>query len=202
MAIDASSVRELRDRTSAGVLDCKNALEEANGDFEKAGEILRKKGLAKAMKKGSRGTPEGKVGSYIHTNGKVGVLIEINCETDFVAKNEVFEDLVKDICMHIAATDPMAVSREDVSQETIDKEKKAYTEEFKDKPDNVRDKIIEGKMEGFYKEVCLINQPFVKDNDQTIEDLLKNAITKLGENIKISRFARFAIAFFNKSSIV
>jgi elongation factor Ts len=193
MAIDASSVRELRDRTSAGVLDCKNALEEANGDFEKAGEILRKKGLAKAMKKGSRGTPEGKVGSYIHTNGKVGVLIEINCETDFVAKNEVFEDLVKDICMHIAATDPMAVSREDVSQETIDKEKKAYTEEFKDKPDNVRDKIIEGKMEGFYKEVCLINQPFVKDNDQTIEDLLKNAITKLGENIKISRFARFAI---------
>jgi elongation factor Ts len=193
MAIEASSVRELRDRTSAGVLDCKNALEEANGDFEKAGEILRKKGLAKAMKKGSRGTPEGKVGSYIHTNGKVGVLIEINCETDFVAKNDVFEDLVKDLCMHIAATDPMAVSREDVPQEMIDREKKAYTEEFKDKPDNVRDKIIDGKMEGFYKEVCLINQPFVKDNDQTIEDLLKNAITKLGENIKISRFARFAI---------
>ncbi|MGR3293930.1 MAG: translation elongation factor Ts [Candidatus Scalindua sp.] len=193
MAIEASSVRELRDRTSAGVLDCKNALEEANGDFEKAGEILRKKGLAKAMKKGSRGTPEGKVGSYIHTNGKVGVLIEINCETDFVAKNDVFEKLVKDICMHIAATDPMAVSREDVPQEMIDREKKAYTEEFKDKPDNVRDKIIDGKMEGFYKEVCLINQPFVKDNDQTIEDLLRNAITKLGENIKISRFARFAI---------
>ena len=193
MAIDASSVRELRDRTSAGFLDCKNALEEANGDFEKAGEILRKKGLAKAMKKGSRGTPEGRVGSYIHTNGKVGVLIEVNCETDFVAKNDVFESLVKDICMHIAATDPMAVSREDVPQEMIDREKKAYTEEFKDKPDNVRDKIIEGKMEGFYKEVCLINQPFVKDNDQTIEDLIKNAITKLGENIKISRFARFAI---------
>jgi elongation factor Ts len=193
MAIDASSVRELRDRTSAGFLDCKNALEEANGDFEKAGEILRKKGLAKAMKKGSRGTPEGRVGSYIHTNGKVGVLIEVNCETDFVAKNDVFESLVKDICMHIAATDPMAVSREDVPQEMIDREKKAYTDEFKDKPDNVRDKIIEGKMEGFYKEVCLINQPFVKDNDQTIEDLIKNAITKLGENIKISRFARFAI---------
>ena len=193
MAIDASSVRELRDRTSAGFLDCKNALEEANGDFEKAGEILRKKGLAKAMKKGSRGTPEGRVGSYIHTNGKVGVLIEVNCETDFVAKNDVFESLVKDICMHIAATDPMAVSRETVPQEMIDREKKAYNEEFKDKPDNVRDKIIEGKMEGFYKEVCLINQPFVKDNDQTIEDLIKNAITKLGENIKISRFARFAI---------
>jgi len=193
MAIDASSVRELRDRTSAGFLDCKNALEEANGDFERAGEILRKKGLAKAMKKGSRGTPEGRVGSYIHTNGKVGVLIEINCETDFVAKNEVFEALVKDICMHIAATDPMAVSRETVPQEMIDREKKAYNEEFKDKPENVRDKIIDGKMESFYKEVCLINQPFVKDNDQTIEDLLKAAITKLGENIKISRFARFAI---------
>jgi elongation factor Ts len=193
MAIDASSVRELRDRTSAGFLDCKNALDEANGDFERAGEILRKKGLAKAMKKGSRGTPEGRVGSYIHTNGKVGVLIEINCETDFVAKNDVFGDLVKDICMHIAATDPMAVSRETVPQEMIDREKKAYNEEFKDKPDNVRDKIIDGKMESFYKEVCLINQPFVKDNDQTIEDLLKTAITKLGENIKISRFARFAI---------
>ena len=193
MAIEASSVRELRDRTSAGFLDCKNALEEANGDFEKAGEILRKKGLAKAMKKGTRGTPEGRVGSYIHTNGKLGVLIEVNCETDFVAKNDVFESLVKDLCMHIAATDPMAVSRETVPQEMIDREKKAYNEEFKDKPDNVRDKIIDGKMESFYKEVCLINQPFVKDNDQTIEDLLKNAITKLGENIKISRFARFAI---------
>ena len=193
MAIDASNVRELRDRTSAGFLDCKNALEEANGDLERAGEILRKKGLANAMKKGSRGTPEGRVGSYIHTNGKVGVLIEINCETDFVAKNDVFGDLVKDICMHIAATDPMAVSRETVPQEMIDREKKAYNEEFKDKPDNVRDKIIDGKMESFYKEVCLINQSFVKDNDQTIEDLLKTAITKLGENIKISRFARFAI---------
>ena len=193
MAIEASSVRELRDRTSAGFLDCKNALEEANGDFEKAGEILRKKGLAKAMKKGSRGTPEGRVGSYIHTNGKLGVLIEVNCETDFVARNDVFADLVKDLCMQIAATDPMDVSSETVPQEMIDRERKAYNEEFKDKPDNVRDKIIDGKMESFYKEVCLINQPFVKDNDQIIEDLLKNAITKLGENIKISRFARFAI---------
>jgi len=193
MTIDASSVRELRDRTSAGFLDCKKALEEANGDFEKAGEILRKKGLAKAIKKGSRGTPEGRVGSYIHTNGKIGVLIEVNCETDFVAKNDVFAGLVKDLCMQVAATDPTAVSRETVPQDIIDKERKAYSEEFKDKPDNVRDKIIDGKMESFYKEVCLINQPFVKDNDQTIEDLLKKAIAKLGENIKISRFARFAV---------
>jgi elongation factor Ts len=193
MTIDASSVRELRDRTSAGFLDCKIALEEANGDFEKAGEILRKKGLAKAIKKGSRGTPEGRVGSYIHTNGKIGVLIEVNCETDFVAKNDVFADLIKDLCMQVAATDPTAVSRETVPQDIIDKERKAYSEEFKDKPDNVKDKIIDGKMESFYKEVCLINQPFVKDNDQTIEDLLKKAIAKLGENIKINRFARFAI---------
>ncbi len=193
MTIDASSVRELRDRTSAGFLDCKIALEEANGDFEKAGEILRKKGLAKAIKKGSRGTPEGRVGSYIHTNGKIGVLIEVNCETDFVAKNDVFADLIKDLCMQVAATDPTAVSRETVPQDIIDKERKAYSEEFKDKPDNVRDKIIDGKMESFYKEVCLINQPFAKDNDQTIEDLLKKAIAKLGENIKINRFARFAI---------
>ena len=193
MTNDASSVRELRDRTSAGFLDCKKALEEANGDFEKAGEILRKKGLAKAIKKGSRGTPEGRVGSYIHTNGKIGVLIEVNCETDFVAKNDVFADLIKDLCMQVAATDPTAVSRETVPQDIIDKERKAYSEEFKDKPDNVRDKIIDGKMESFYKEVCLINQPFVKDNDQTIEDLLKKAIAKLGENIKINRFARYAI---------
>ena len=193
MTNDASSVRELRDRTSAGFLDCKIALEEANGDFEKAGEILRKKGLAKAIKKGSRGTPEGRVGSYIHTNGKIGVLIEVNCETDFVAKNDVFADLIKDLCMQVAATDPTAVSRETVPQDIIDKERKAYSEEFKDKPDNVKDKIIDGKMESFYKEVCLINQPFVKDNDQTIEDLLKKAIAKLGENIKINRFARFAI---------
>ncbi|MDV5120815.1 MAG: translation elongation factor Ts [Candidatus Scalindua sp.] len=193
MTIDASSVRELRDRTSAGFLDCKKALEEANGDFEKAGEILRKKGLAKAIKKGSRGTPEGRVGSYIHTNGKIGVLIEVNCETDFVAKNDVFADLIKDLCMQVAATDPTAVSRETVPQDIIDKERKAYSEEFKDKPDNVREKIIDGKMESFYKEVCLINQPFVKDNDLTIEDLLKKAIAKLGENIRINRFARFAI---------
>ncbi len=193
MTIDASSVRELRDRTSAGFLDCKKALEEANGDFEKAGEILRKKGLAKAIKKGSRGTPEGRVGSYIHTNGKIGVLIEVNCETDFVAKNDVFADLIKDLCMQVAATDPTAVSRETVPQDIIDKERKAYSEEFKDKPDNVKEKIIDGKMESFYKEVCLINQPFVKDNDLTIEDLLKKAIAKLGENIRINRFARFAI---------
>ncbi|OHB47815.1 MAG: translation elongation factor Ts [Planctomycetes bacterium GWF2_40_8] len=193
MAIDTSNVKKLREQTGAGVLDCKNALEKSDGDFEKAAESLRKKGLAKAAKKDSRGTPEGRVGSYIHTNGKIGVLIEVNCETDFVARNDVFADLVKDICMQVAATDPMSTSRETISQETIEKEKKSYSEEFKDKPDKVRDKIIEGKMENFYKENCLLDQPFIKDNDQTVGDLLKNAIAKLGENIKINRFARFAI---------
>ncbi|MEK6766999.1 MAG: translation elongation factor Ts [Planctomycetota bacterium] len=193
MAIDASNVKKLREQTGAGVLDCKNALEKSDGDFEKATESLRKKGLAKAAKKDSRGTPEGRVDSYIHTNGKIGVLIEVNCETDFVARNDVFAELVKALCMQIAATDPISTSREAISQETIEKEKKSYSEDFKDKPDNVRDKIIEGKMENFYKENCLLDQTFIKDNDQTVGDLLKNAIAKLGENIKINRFARFAI---------
>lgn len=193
MAIDASNVKKLREQTGAGVLDCKNALEKSDGDFEKAAESLRKKGLAKAAKKDSRGTPEGRVDSYIHTNGKIGVLIEVNCETDFVARNDVFAELVKALCMQIAATNPISTSRETISQETIEKEKKSYSEDFKDKPDNVRDKIIGGKMENFYKENCLLDQTFIKDNDQTVGDLLKNAIAKLGENIKINRFARFAI---------
>lgn len=193
MAIDASNVKKLREQTGAGVLDCKNALEKSDGDFEKAAESLRKKGLAKAAKKNLRGTPEGRVDSYIHTNGKIGVLIEVNCETDFVARNDVFAELVKALCMQIAATNPITTSRETISQETIEKEKKSYSEDFKDKPDNVRDKIIEGKMENFYKENCLLDQTFIKDNDQTVGDLLKNAIAKLGENIKINRFARFAI---------
>lgn len=193
MAIDASNVKKLREQTGAGVLDCKNALEKSDGDFEKAAESLRKKGLAKAAKKDSRGTPEGRVDSYIHTNGKIGVLIEVNCETDFVARNDVFAELVKALCMQIAATNPISTSRETISQETIEKEKKSYSEDFKDKPDNVRDKIIGGKMENFYKENCLLDQIFIKDNDQTVGDLLKNAIAKLGENIKINRFARFAI---------
>jgi elongation factor Ts len=193
MEIDASNVKKLREQTGAGVLDCKNALEKSDGDFEKAAESLRKKGLAKAAKKNLRGTPEGRVDSYIHTNGKIGVLIEVNCETDFVARNDVFAELVKALCMQIAATNPISTSRETISQETIEKEKKSYSEDFKDKPDNVRDKIIEGKMENFYKENCLLDQTFIKDNDQTVGDLLKNAIAKLGENIKINRFARFAI---------
>ncbi len=193
MSIDASSIKELRNQTGAGVLDCKNALETSSGNFEKAAEFLRKKGLAKAAKKDSRGTPEGRIGSYIHTNGKIGVLVEVNCETDFVAKNDVFGDLVKDLCMQVAATDPLSTSIEALSQETIENQKNAYLEEFQDKLPDVKEKIIEGKMENYYKEKCLLEQPFIKDNDQTVKDLLNNAIAKLGENIKVNRFVRFKI---------
>ncbi|MEE8190964.1 MAG: translation elongation factor Ts [Candidatus Scalindua sediminis] len=193
MAIDASSIKELRNQTGAGILDCKNALEKSNGVFEKAAEFLRKKGLAKAAKKDSRGTPEGRIGSYIHTNGKIGVLVEINCETDFVAKNEIFTTLVKDLCMQVAATDPISVSREDIAQEIIEDQRKSYQEEFQDKPSNIRENIIEGKMENFYKEKCLLGQPFIKDNDRTVKDLLDNAKAKFGENIRINRFVRFKI---------
>lgn len=193
MAIDTSSVKELREQTGAGILDCKKALEQAEGDLEKATEALRKKGLAKAAKKGSRGTPEGKISSYLHPNGKLGALVEANCETDFVANNDVFTDLLKDICMQVAATDPVAVSREDISQEIVEKQKKTYLEEFKDKPSEIREKAVEGKMESFYKEKCLLEQPFVRDNDRTINDLVKGAVAKLGENIKVNRFARFKV---------
>ena len=193
MAIDASSIKELRNQTGAGILDCKNALEKSNGVFEKAAEFLRKKGLAKAAKKDSRGTPEGKICSYIHTNGKIGVLVEMNCETDFVAKNEIFTNLIKDICMQVAATDPISVSREGIAQEIVDSQRESYQEEFQDKPSNIKEKAIEGKMENFYKEKCLLVQPFIKDNDQTVKDLLDNAKAKFGENIRINRFVRFKI---------
>ena len=193
MAIDASSIKELRSQTGAGILDCKNALEKSNGVFEKAAEFLRKKGLAKAAKKDSRGTPEGRIGSYIHTNGKIGVLVEMKCETDFVAKNEIFTNLIKDICMQVAATDPISVSKEDIAQEIVEDQRKSYQGEFQDKPSNVKEKIIEGKMESFYKEKCLLGQPFIKDNNQTVKDLLDNAKAKFGENIRIDRFVRFKI---------
>ncbi len=193
MAIDASSEKELRDQTGAGILDCKNALEKSNGGFEKAAEFLRKKGLAKAAKKDSRGTPEGRIGSYIHTNGKIGVLVEMNCETDFVAKNEIFTNLIKDICMQVAATDPISVSKEDIAQEIVEDLRKSYQGEFQDKPSNVKEKIIEGKLESFYKEKCLLGQPFIKDNNRTVKDLLDNAKAKFGENIRVDRFIRFKI---------
>lgn len=193
MNIDTSRIKELRDQTGAGILDCKKALEKSDGVLEKAAELLKKKGLAKAAKKDSRGTPEGRIGSYIHTNGKLGVLVELNCETDFVAKNEVFANLLKDICMQVAATDPISISREDIAQEIIEGQKKIYQEEFQDKTPDVREKIIEGKMENFYREKCLLGQPFIKDNNRTVKDLLDNAKARFGENIRINRFVRFKI---------
>lgn len=193
MKVDTASVKKLREQTGAGVLDCKKALEKSNGIFEAAEALLREKGFAKAAKKDSRGTPEGKIGSYIHTTGKIGVMVEVKCETDFVANNEVFADLVKDCCMQVAATDPASVGREDIAQELVEKQREVFEEEFKDKPSDMREKIIEGKLENFYKEKCLLEQPFVKNGDQTMNDLLKSAIAKLGENIRISRFVRFQV---------
>ncbi len=193
MAIDASIVKELREKTGAGILDCKKALDQSNGDLDKASELLKEKGLAKAAKKDSRSTPEGKVGTYIHSNGKLGVLVEINCETDFVANNDVFTGLLKDLCMQVAATDPASVGREDIPQDIIEDARKGFLEEFKDKPSDIREKIVEGKLENLYKERCLLEQTFIKDNDKTVNDLIKNAIAKLGENIKVNRFTRYKI---------
>ncbi|GJQ59352.1 MAG: elongation factor Ts [Candidatus Scalindua sp. AMX11] len=193
MKVDAASVKKLREQTGAGVLDCKKALDKTNGVFETAAELLREKGFAKAAKKDSRGTPEGKIGSYIHTTGKIGAMVEVKCETDFVANNDVFTDFVKNCCMQVAATDPVSVGREAIAKDLVEKQKEIFEEEFKDKPSDVRDKIVEGKLENFYKEKCLLEQPFVKNGDQTINDLLKGAIAKLGENIRISRFVRFHV---------
>lgn len=193
MAVDISSITKLREQTGAGILECKSALTEVNGDFEKALEIIKKKGITKAAKKEERVTTEGRIGSYIHTNGKLGVLVELNCETDFVAKNEVFQQFLKDICMQVAATKPMVVKREDISADIIEEQKKIFMEEAKGKPENIVEKIISGKFENFYKEKCLLEQPFIKDDTKTIQDLLIANIAKIGENIKIKRFVRFEV---------
>ena len=190
---DTSSIVKLREQTGAGVLECKNALEEVKGDFEKAAEIIKKKGIAKAAKKEQRATAEGRIGSYIHTNGKLGVLVELNCETDFVAKNEVFQQLLKDICMQVAATKPMAIKREDIPSYVMEEQEKIFMEEAKGKPANIAGKITAGKTENFYKEKCLLEQPFIKDNTKIIQDLLIANIAKIGENIKVNRFVRFEV---------
>ena len=190
---DIASINKMRELTGAGVLECKNALDDTKGDFEKALEIIRKKGFAKAAKKEQRVTSEGRIGTYIHTNGKLGVLVEMNCETDFVAKNEVFQQFLKDVCMQVAATKPMAVKREDIPDTIIEEQKKLFMESVKGKPADIVQKIIAGKMESFYKEKCLMEQPFIKDDTKTIQDLLIANIAKIGENMKISRFVRFEV---------
>jgi elongation factor Ts len=191
--ISPSLVRELREKTNAGMMDCKRALTEAGGDMAKAEDILRAKGIASAGKKASRSAKEGTIASYIHLAGKVGVLVEVNCETDFVAKNENFRDFVKDITLHIAATNPVCVSREQVDAAQIEREKAIYRQQVEGKPANIVDKIVEGKVEKFYGTVCLMEQPFIKNPDLTISDLVKAKITELGENIVIRRFTRYMV---------
>ncbi|HHT9154705.1 MAG: elongation factor Ts [Planctomycetes bacterium] len=193
MPIDAESIKTLRERTGAGILDCKNTLEKMGGDMDKAAEILRKKGFQVAEKKASRTTNEGRIGSYIHFNGKVGVLLELNCESDFVARNEVVEQLMKDLCMQVAAANPLAVSREDVPKEEVERQKEAFKKVAADKPPQIQEKIIQGKLESFYKEKCLLDQPFIKDDTQTIKDVINICVAKVGENIRVRRFARFEV---------
>ncbi|MEK6790425.1 MAG: translation elongation factor Ts [Deltaproteobacteria bacterium] len=195
MDISASRVKELREKTGAGILDCKKALSESNGDIEKAIAFLREKGLAAALKKAGRTASEGLVYAYIHGAGKVGVLLEVNCETDFVAKTEGFVLLVKDVAMHVAAMSPQYVSRSEVSASVIEAEKEIYRNQAKEsgKPDHVIAKMVDGKLDKFYKDVCLLEQGFVKNPGITIEKLVVEAIAKLGENISIRRFVRFKV---------
>ena len=195
MAITAKDVKELRDRTGAGMMECKSALEEAGGDAEKAIDILRAKGAAKAAKRSGREASEGTVGSYVHMGGKIGVLIEVNCETDFVARNDEFQRLVRDIAMHIAAANPSAVRREDIDADLIERERGVYREQMREsgKPEHIWDKIVDGKLEKFYEEAALLEQPFVKNQDITVGQLITDASSKTGENIVVRRFTRFAL---------
>ena len=193
--ISAELVKELREKTGAGIMDCKRALAESDADMDKAVEFLRKKGLATAAKRAGRALTEGVVQSYIHMGGKLGVMVEVNCETDFVAKNDEFQEFARNIAMHIAATNPLGVTPEEIPEEVINKEKDIYLAQAKEmgKPDNIVDKIAEGKLKKFIQENCLMNQPYVRDPDITVTDLLNELIAKIGENISISRFVRFHV---------
>jgi elongation factor Ts len=193
--ISAAQVKDLRDKTGAPMMDCKQALTEAKGDLEQAVIILRKKGMASMQKKAARVTSEGSVASYIHAGGKIGVLVEVNCESDFVARTEDFKELVHDIAMHVAASDPKFIRREDVTPEAYEREKEIYRAQAKatGKPDNVVERIVGGKMGKFYEEVCLYEQPFIKDQTVNISQLIASKIGKLGENISVRRFARFKV---------
>ena len=194
--ISAQMVKELREATNAGVLDCKKALQESNGDFEAAVEILRKKGLATAAKKASRDTNEGLVGTYIHAGSKVAGMVALNCETDFVARTDRFQQLARDLAMHVVASRPLYISREEVPADLIEREKVIYREQMVNsgKPEQVVDKIVEGKLDKWLSEICLLDQPFVKNPDVTIQSLLTDSVAALGENIRIRRFERLAVA--------
>ena len=195
MTIDASIVKDLRSRTGAGIMDCKEALLDSDGNVEKAVDFLRKKGITKAEKKAGREADQGVVLSYIHPGNRIGVLVEVNCETDFVAKTDGFQTFVKDVAMQIAATNPLSVTRDGIDSVVVDKEKEIFTEQAKlsGKPDNVLEKIIEGRIEKFYQENCLLEQSFIKDSDKSVQDILMETIATLGENISIARFSRFEV---------
>ena len=195
MSITSQMVKELRDKTNAGMMDCKKALTETGGDMEKAVDLLRQKGLAVAQKRADRATSEGVISTYIHAGGKIGVMVEVGCETDFVAKNDDFQEFAKNVAMHIAATNPVALKREDVSDELLEREKNIYKQQALDsgKPENIVDKIVTGKMDRFYSESCLMEQKYVKDPDLSIQDLLNELVAKLGENISVKRFSRFQV---------
>jgi|SRR5688572_25630372 elongation factor Ts len=193
--ISAAKVKELRERTGAGMMECKNALTEANGDMEKAIDILRARGAAKAAKRAEREVKEGVIASYVHMGGKVAVLVEVNCETDFVSRNDAFQQLGRDLAMHIAAMSPLAISAEGISPDVIERERGVYAEQVKNegKPEKMWDKIVEGKLNKFYKESTLLEQPFVKDPDRTVKELITEVAAKTGENIVVRRFVRYAL---------
>jgi elongation factor Ts len=199
-AITADQVKQLRDKTGAGMMECKAALTEAKGNMEEAITLLRKRGLAQAAKRAGRTTAQGLIGSYIHMGGRIGVLVEVNCESDFVARTEAFQNLVKEVAMHIAAADPKWVRREDVSPEAIEKEKSIYRAQMENsgKPANVLDKIIEGKLGSFYSQFVLLDQPFVRDDKMTVAQLVAETSAKTGENISIGRFTRFRVGEGNE----
>jgi len=193
--ISAGMVKDLREKTGAGMMDCKKALSESGGNFEKAVDYLRQKGLATAAKRAGRIASEGRIGSYVHAGGKIGVMVEINCETDFVAKTDDFQVFAKDIAMHIAASNPLFIRREEVTSDILERERGIYRAQAREtgKPEKIIDKIIDGKLEKFYGEVCLLEQPFVKDPDLSVQDLLNGLIGKLGEKVEIRRFNRFQV---------
>ena len=195
MTIEAKVVKELRDKTGAGMMDCKNALKESDGDIENAIDFLRKSGVSKAEKKGSRDTKEGIVYSYIHAGGRLGVLIEVNCETDFVAKTEGFIDLTHNLAMQIAATNPIALDRESIPESVSSREKEIYADQASTsgKPENIIEKMVDGKMNKFFQESCLMEQAYIKDSEKKVSELLTESIATLGENITISRYVRFAV---------
>lgn len=195
MAISAKQVKELRDLTGAGMMDCKKALEETGGDLDKAVDLLRSKGAAKAAKREGKSASEGTIGTYVHHSGKVGVMVELNCETDFVANTDDFQQLARDLAMHIAASGPIAVSSDEIPSDEVARERAVYAAQVAEegKPENIRETIVEGKLKKWFKDVALLDQPFVKDPDQTVADLVTAVSAKTGEKIEVSRFARFTI---------